>query len=268
MQQAGHRFTPARAQLHPLALCRRTGPAFRKHRRPRCSFKPQLIHPAGLGSQFAQLFHRRNTSAAQQGRPVAQAFHFLKDMAGQKDRHTLLFFRQKNFPQLVLHQRIQAAGGFIQNQQPGTVHQRAHQPHLLFGSLGHFSNLLIRIQPEPGAQLQGMGKITLPPQPRHQPDKGHAGHIVHQRQFSGQIPHLSLYPGCLCKTVFSENTGAAAVRPDETHQLADGCGLARAIRPQKAKRFALLHLKIQPEHTPTPAVISGQIADCDHRFAH
>ena len=78
------------------------------------------------------------------GHTVGNLFQVTGDMAAQQDAVVLVLNEiQKHIQNLAAHYRVQTAGSFVQNQQPGMVRQRGSQtqlhPHSTAEILDHFS---------------------------------------------------------------------------------------------------------------------------------
>ena len=150
-------------------------------------------------------------------------------MAGQEHRRAPFPAFMHQFQKPVLHQRVQSAGGFVQNQDFRLCQKSVENAQLLFGSLAHAANPLLSVQLKKVGQTLGFRQVGNALHSGHEPQKLLAGHVVGQCQFSGKIPHMGLNFFRVPKTVHSQNSRAAFLGPDKPHQLPDGGGFSCTV---------------------------------------
>ncbi len=63
--------------------------------------------------------------------------------------------------------------------------------------------------------------------------------------FARHVGDVAMYLGRLALDVQPEDRRATGARRDQAQQQADGCGLARAIRPEVAEHFAFADLQVE-----------------------
>ena len=122
-------------------------------------------------------------------------------MAGEENGSAPCLFTEEKLYEAVLHQGVQAAGGFIQQQEVGPCHKGTYQPYLLPSPLAHFPQALATVQPEQLFQLPGSTKFLHTLHLCHEAEETIAGEVVHQAQLSRQVAHVGLDGRCLGKAV-------------------------------------------------------------------
>ena len=229
------------------------------------------IQPDRIAAQMAaaQLLHRvhgRQFPLANDADPVTGPFHLLEEVAGEKDGFALPFFLLDEFHEPVLHQRVQPAGGLVQHQQLGVLHEGGDNGQLLFGALAHPGDGSLGVQLEPLDQFPAAGGRACVPVPLQKVQKLLSAHLLKKGDLAGHIAHLSLDPVPLGPAVQTVDPAAAGPGPDEAHQMADQGGLSGAVGSEKAEDLAALDGQGETEHPSSSAIIPGKIFYTD--FVH
>ena len=144
------------------------------------------------------------------------------------------------------------------------MHESGHDAQLLFHALAHLFDAALGRQFEHLQQLRLAAAARTPPVALDKVQELLAGHIVKKADLSGDVPQLPLDALPLAPAIHSVNAAGARFRADESHQMADGGGLSRAVRPEEAEHFALPHPEGQIKHALSPAVIAGQALHFQH----
>jgi len=185
-------------------------------------------------------------------------------MGGHQYGLAALLFLQDQVDEAVLHQRVQSAGGFIEDEHRRVMHQRAYNGHLLLHSLGHAP------YPARGVQLKALAKLSGAARAPHaavggqKADELAAAHIVGQGGLARNIAHIFLNGRSLCAAVKAVDRAGAGIRRKEPHQLADGGGFSCAVWAKKAEHLSLLHGERNVEHAVPAAVILCDVRKRDH----
>ena len=130
----------------------------------RAVFGLQVGHPGHVEAQRVQPVDRQahllvvvllqgadigdfdDLALADDAHPVAQALHFAQDVRGEEDGHAAGIFFADQVEELALHQRIESAGGFIQEEQLGAVQQPLHDADLLLVAVGEVADAPVQFQ--------------------------------------------------------------------------------------------------------------------------
>ena len=227
----------------------------------------QRLHLAGpsLSQQISnlerelgtQLLVRDQLSLAQDRYPLTQLLDLSQRMA--REKHRVPFRRQaaQNLVQRELHQRVQAARGFIQYQEPRRMRQRQHQPQLLPRPARHLAHLHTQIQVKPLRKLTPrLAKVAATHLPKNR-ERIRSIHPSGQPKVSRQITNLSLDPFALAPAIPSENLCGSTRRTQKSQHHPDRRGLARTIRPQKPKQCPLRNRKRNPLD-PAPRTVTAR----------
>ena len=80
------------------------------------------------------------------GHAVAHALHFAQDVRGEEDRHPALVLLADELEELALHERVEAGGGLVEEEQLGLVQEPLHDAHLLAVAVGEVLDAAIQLQ--------------------------------------------------------------------------------------------------------------------------
>ena len=168
--------------------------------------------------------------------------------------------------ELVLQQRVQAAGRLVQDEQLGAVDDRLDDADLAPVAGAQLPDPPARVEVEAAQQLGDPAGVDTAAQLAVEVDQVLGGPAGVDRQLGWQVadpaPHRRVGAGA------AEDLDLAAGRPDEVKQQPDGGGLAGPVRPQVAEHLALLDLEVelaQGLHRPKAL---GQADRADYRLAH
>ncbi len=199
----------------------------------------------GLDRSAGQVTHRfqraalDGTARPDDRDPVAQRLGLGEDVAGQQDRHAAVAGLADALLEHVLHQRIQAAARFVEQQQSGIRRERRDQRHLLPIALGVGARLLGRIEVEPLDQLGAPLLVDAAAHPGQQVDRLPTGQRRPQRDIAGHIGHLAVQRDGVGPRVAAEQSHRSRVGARQAEQDADRRRLTRAVGPEEAVHLAI-----------------------------
>ncbi len=112
------------------------------------------LEPPGCPSfQRRQILDDHQTPLPDDPHPVGDPLDLRQDVGGEEDGPSL-FLRLLHHPvELLLHQRVEPAGGFVEDQQPRMVHESLDEPHLLFVAAGQIAHGSVQVELQPLRQL-------------------------------------------------------------------------------------------------------------------
>ncbi len=225
-----------------------------------------------LTCQVVRRIHRHDAALVDDDHPVAGLGHFRKDVRAQHDRVSA-GETTNQIPRLDDLFRVQARGGFVEDQHLGVVQQRLRQTDTLFVPLrqaravaiGHVINMGLAHRAldlrlalglvHRGRQLQlgDKGQILL-----HR----HVG--VQGRRFR-QVPDAAFRLDRLRKHIKPGDRRRAIGGRHVPGQHAHGRGFAGSVGSEKSKNFALFHTEADIVNRRKGPVAFREVLDLDHR---
>ena len=173
--------------------------------------------------------HRHHLTAPDDADAVTGALHLFKHVAGEEDGLALFLLRCHQVHKPALHERVQAAGGLVKDQDVRVVHEGGHQPQLLLHTLAHLLDFSL------GLQLEVVQQLPFPIAPPQVPvslqkfEVFHPGHVVKKADLARDIAQLGLNAGPIFPAVQSGNGTRPGLRAQKAHQMPDGGGLSRPV---------------------------------------
>jgi hypothetical protein len=214
---------------------------------------PQLGQRAGL--------HR--AAVADDRDPVRQRLGLGQDVAGQQDGAAVLAFAGDAVAEGGFHQRVQAAGGLVEQEELGVAGQRGDQGDLLPVALGVGAGLLGRVELEAvGQGLPALG-VQAAAQPAEQVDDLAAGQARPQGDVAGDVGQPFVQVDGVAPGVTAQQRGLAPVLAQQAEQDPDGGGLARAVRAEEGVHLTRTDLQVQAVQGRGPAERLAQVPDLD-----
>ncbi len=118
---------PVAAQLSDAGKAKQIGGGLLRER--------HLQHVDGAPLEAGYVLLRHDLALANDGHGVAEALHFRQHVGREEDGATVVhgFLEQPRY--FLLHERVEAARGFVEDQQLGAVHQRLHKAEFLLVAL-------------------------------------------------------------------------------------------------------------------------------------
>ncbi len=210
-----------------------------------------------------------NVAVGDERHPVAQEVGVHHVMGSDKNRGSLFPLLLDNPSEQHRAGGVKAAGGFVQEQQPGIAHQRPGQAHSLAHPLGVGGHRLfqkVRLKFQRIQQLPHIPPLLLGI------ERSEIVQIVYGAQIGVQVGKLKQDANLLKKflavgggNVLPKQGNLAAVTLQNSSQNFLGCGLPGAVRPQEAENLPVLHGEVQAvEGLLVFAVGERQVFDLDH----
>ena len=231
-----------------------------------------------LGDQLARLAFGDFLAVVQHQQARAQALGLVHEVGGQQDGSALLQQQLQPLPHQVAGLRVEAGGGFVQQQQARAVDEGAGQRQAPLHPAREFARLGVCFVRERG-KLQQLGHAlvhgaALEPEvtAKHAQVFG-AGEVRVQRVELGDHAQLCLDGQRIARHVqrlgralgVEQHVAAVGRRQAQAH--ADGGGLARPVGADDAKAFAGSDGKRHIVHHRGIAVVLVQVLD-GKKFAH
>ena len=196
--------------------------------------------------------------------PVTQCLDLAEDVRGQEDRLVAFLRLMDAMAEGLLHQWVEPAGRFVEQQQVGPGHQRCDQDQLLPIALGVGPHLLRRIQVEPLDQLVAVWLVDLALHLTEQMQRLGAGQRRPQACLARNIRQPSMGGDRVATAVQTEDLRPAGTRVDQPEQEPDRRRLAGAVRAEYAEHLTGRNLEVEVTQRGDVAVVLGQpeSADC------
>jgi len=160
--------------------------------------------------------------------------------------------------ELLLVQRIQAAGRLIQHEEARVVHEGEDQAELLLVAPRVLAEAAAQVQIEPPGECRHAVPIQAAAQPRHVAHHLATSQAAELRQLARQEADQPLHLDRPRLAIDPKDLGPPARRPDHIHEKPDRGRLARPVRAQVAEHLSRRHLEVQVEQTAAAAVVLGQ----------
>ncbi len=168
---------------------------------------------------------------------VHKALHFAQDVRGEENGHAAGVLGADQVEELALHQRIEAGGRLIQEEQFGAVQQALHDADLFLVAIRQVADAAVQLQFHDFGQLvQALGAVAIVKAGGilEQVDDFHAFVVI---DFRRQVADIAADLRTVGDHILAKNLGAAAGWMDQRQQQADGGGFAGAVRANEAEDF-------------------------------
>ena len=233
-------------ELHPSV-----GPLHVRH--PRYGVQVGGLR-VGLGDhrrarQVTQLGQRavlHGPTGAQDADPVAERLDLGQDVAREQHRAAGAGLLAHALREHRLHQRVEARGGLVEQQQLDVGGERGDQRHLLPVPLAVAAAAPGRVEVEALEQVRAAARVDAAPQPAEQVDDLAAGERRPQVDVAGHVGQPAVQRRRVAPRVAAEQPHRAGVRPQQAEQHPDRGRLAGAVGPQEAVHLAGADLEVQP----------------------
>ena len=165
---------------------------------------------------LADLFERGNVVDPDQPpftddrHAVAGVLDFWQDVRGEEDRPSLGAHLGDHAIEFLLVERVQSAGGFVQDEQAWLMHKGLHQPQLLFVAVGIFAKAFAGIEAQALHQAAQVGLVHAPAQVAQVLDDLCAAQAGIEAEFAGQIADQPFDLGGRFPAIQTVDGGAAA----------------------------------------------------------
>ena len=176
---------------------------------------------------------------------ITQCFDLAHDVGREEDGLTTI----TGFPDAgakgLLHERIEPARRFVENEQVGTHHQRADEDDLLAVPLGIGPHLLVRIEVEAGDQLVTVGLVDLAVDPPEEVQRLGTGQGRPQVGLPGHVGEAPVRLHRAGLAVEAEDLAAPRRRPREAQHETDRRRLAGAVGAEVADHLPGRDLEVE-----------------------
>ena len=173
----------------------------------------------------------------------AQALDFAEDVGGEENGDAAGVFFADEVEEIALHERVEAGGGLIEEEQLGAVQQALHDADFLLVAVGKVADAAVLLELHDVGQLfDALGAIAIVKTGGilEQVFDFHAFVIVDLRR---QVADISADLRAMFGHILAKNLAGAAGGVDQRQEQADGGGFAGAVRPNEAEDLAFLHFE-------------------------
>jgi len=198
-------------------------------------------------------------------RPSAAARNLVELMRGEEDGAAALTLLAHQGEELLLHQRIEAAGRLVEDEQLRRVEEGADQADLLAVTTRELAERAVEVGAEAARQLLGAAKPVDASQLRQQGDRLAAAGALAVAEVARQVAEPRPDRDAVAMAVEAEDAGAAGARVQEVEQGADRRRLAGAVRPEEGEHLAGFDRDGHVLDASVGAVELGQAIGLDHR---
>ena len=197
----------------------------------------QLQAPGGPGLQAPDVVDHRQAPAADQADAVGDALDLAEHVRGEEHGLAAVARLAEDLVHLALDERVEAAGGLVEDDQLRAVHQRQDEADLLAVALRQRADGPLALHLQAGQQRVGVGR-RLAAQGRHQLDVLGRGAVVVEVQLAGQVADAPAQRHAVAARVVAEHADRPGGRADEVEQQPDGRRLPGAVGPDEAEHLA------------------------------
>ena len=221
----------------------------------------------GLFAQRGQAVGHQQAARPDDGNPVGDPFHLGQDVRGQHHRRPGRHAFPQDRVELLLNQRVQAAGRLIQQQQFRVAEQRQQYSGLLPVAFGQLTHRAVQIHVQPLGQVHGSQVRVQAPQPRQVGGDRPGAHPWPQTYVTGQVPGPGVDRDTVPPAVQAVHPRRTRGRPQIAHQQPQRRGLPRAVRPEETQHLPGPHVQAEPVECQHPPVTLTQRFSLDHDLA-
>ena len=212
-----------------------------------------LRRPVGLGGdgragQLAQRVERarlHRAAGADDAHPIAERLDLGEDVARQQHRAALVADLLDAGLEHRLHQRVEAGGRLVEDQQLGRRRQARDQRHLLPVALRVGAGPLRGVELEAPDELVPSTLVDVAAEAGEQVDHLAAGELGPQAHVAGHVGEAAVQLDGVPPRVAPEQLHVTGVGAQEAEQHADGRRLARAVGTEEAVHLARLHHEVE-----------------------
>ena len=197
------------------------------------------------------------------GDPIAELLHLGNNVGGEEDGPSIGLRLPDHAFELLLHEGIEAGGGFVQYEKLRLVHEGANDGYFLPVAVGQGANVAGKVALQPVGQPLDVGPGKAALQVGGVEEKLLAGEIGVERRVGGEVANAPSHLQGSGLGIHAEHSGRAAGGTDEVEEEADGGGLAGAIGAEIAENAAGHDLHIKIDDTPLLTVVLGELLQLD-----
>ena len=170
--------------------------------------------------------------------------------------------------ELLLVQRVEAAGRLVQNENSWPVHEGLDEHDLALVARRVLAELAARVEVKAIDELLEVGMVDAASKVREVLEDLAAGQVGVERRLARHVADEPFDVDRSLPAVEACDARAARVRAQQRHEDADGRRLAGAVGPQEAEHLALADLQREVDDASLAAIAFGQALDLDHCFRH
>ena len=197
------------------------------------------VHPVqGLRLQVRQRLDRDQPAGAQHPDPVGDPLHLAEHVRGQQHGAAGRGVLADQRVELLLHQRVQAAGRLVEHQQVRVAHPGQHDRELLPVAAGQLARGPVQVEAEPQRELLGALGGVLAAQRLQVGHVPAAGEPAVERGVARHVAGPTVHGPRLAPGVVAQHPGLPRRRPQQPHQQPQGGGLAGAVGAEVAEDLA------------------------------
>src|SRR5664279_233532 len=212
----------------------------------------------GVGDDDAALFDDRE--------PVDDTLYLVEFVGRQEHRAARSDALADQARELILKERVQTGGRFVEHQQPRPVHESLHQADLLPVALGQGADRAIQLGTEPVGQLIAVAAVA------QGADVGEAIQVLAPGQpwVEGEVPwqvaDVAVDLDAVAPRVTPEHAHAPRRRSIQPEQQSDRGRLPGTVRAQKPEHLAGSDVEADIGHSALRPEAPGQVLDTDDRL--
>ncbi len=177
-------------------------------------------------------------SLADEGDALADALHLGEHVRREEDGLAPVARFVDHAVELALHERVEPAGGLVEDQQLGLVHEGLDQAELALVAGREVAGAAREVEVEALGERLDLRRRDAAAQVAPVAQGLLAGQPRVERVLAGQVAHAAADGDAVAARVEAEDLRLARRRPDQVEQEADGRRLAGAVGPEKAEHGA------------------------------
>src|SRR5437773_3979495 len=191
-----------------------------------------------------------------------------EDVRRKKGRRARIAGLTKQLVELLLVQRVEAAGRLVEDEQLRPVHEGEHDAELLLVAARVFAKAAAEVQVEAFGDVAhdlGVGAAA------HASEVGDhllAAQAAELRHVAGHVADLVLDGDGVALAVEAEDVGGAEGRPDRAHEAANRRALPGSVRSEVTEHLLGRDLEVEVEEAVSEPVVLGQFRGPDCRGGH
>src|SRR4029077_3399018 len=167
--------------------------------------------------------------------------------------------------ELLLVQRVEAAGGLVEDQHTRLVHEGLDEHDLALVAGRVLAKLATRVQVEAIDQRFEVRPVHTAAKVGEVLEDLPAGQVVVERRLARDVADELLDPDGFLPAVQAADPSGATVGAQERHEDADGRGLAGTVRTEESENLALADVECHVDDSALAAVALAELLDLDDR---
>ena len=149
-------------EIHRAIFGLQVGHAGQCQRKPGSTLSGDMHLLVVILLQGADIGDFDDLALADDAHPGAQALHLAQDVRGEENGHAAGILLADQVEELALHERVEAGGRLIQEEQLGAVQQALHDADLLLVAVGQVADAAVQLQLHDFRQLvHALGAVAV-----------------------------------------------------------------------------------------------------------